>query len=89
MMNKQFFRAIVAFSVITAGVGASSPLWAHKGGHPKSTVEECKTLLDEALQKECIECVTPGKHHFDQGHKTGKRCSPDAEPKVKKSEKKK
>jgi len=51
--------------------------FAHAGGHPKTTVEECKKLLDAELQKECIACVTPGKKHFHNDAKGAARCMDD------------
>lgn len=72
-------RIIVALTstVLGFGLGATATAaWAHgPHGHGKTSAEQCKRILDPAVQAECLRCVaTDGKAFFSEAQGP-KRCA--------------
>ncbi len=64
---------LVVGASITAGVA-----WAHgPNGHGKSTVEQCKRILDPDVQAECLRCIERKGHAFFAKAKGEARCTAD------------
>ncbi len=70
-------RIVVALSSVVLGfvVGASSA-WAHgPHGHGKTTPEQCKRILDPAVQSECLRCIAQEDRAFFPKAEGAQRCA--------------